>query len=99
MAVLKLIARHDRHNEFPTKDAPDIATLLRYYSEAGNDERLYGQYADLTQAADFDLEMAGARMPGRDMAAIMTAQTKETVLEILNLYTNQCTGQQILGHI
>jgi len=88
MAVLKLIAWYDRHNEFPTKDAPDIATLLRYYSEAGNDERLYGQHADLTQAADFDFEMASARMLGRDMAAIMTAQTKETVLEILDRHTN-----------
>jgi predicted nucleotidyltransferase len=88
MAVLKLIAWQERHNEFPTKDAPDIAPLLRYYSEAGNDERLYGQHADLIQAADFDFEMAGARMLGRDMAAIMTAQTKETVLKILDVHTN-----------
>jgi len=88
MAVLKLIAWHDRHNEFPTKDASDIASLLRQYPEAGNYERLYGEHADLIQAADFDFEMAGARMLGRDMAAIMTAQTKEAVLEILDLYTN-----------
>jgi len=35
LAVLKFIAWRDRHNEFPTKDAIDIATLLKYYSQAG----------------------------------------------------------------
>ncbi len=57
MAVLKLIAWRDRHNEFPTKDAVDIATLLKYYSEAGNDERMFEQHADLMETADFDFEM------------------------------------------
>ncbi len=42
----------------------------------------------MIQAADFDFEMAGARMLGRDMAAIMTTRTRETVLEILDLHTN-----------
>jgi len=88
MAVLKLIAWRDRHNEFPTKDAVDIATLLKYYSEAGNDERMFEQHADLMETADFDFEMAGARMLGRDMAKIMRPQTKKAVLEILDLYTD-----------
>ncbi len=88
MAVLKLIAWRDRHNEFPTKDAVDIATLLKYYSEAGNDERMFEQHADLMETADFDFEMAGARMLGRDMAKIMSPQTKKAVLEILDLYTD-----------
>lgn len=88
MIVLKLIAWHDRHHEYPTKDASDIAVLLRYYPEAGNYERLYGEHADLIRNTDFDFESAGARMLGRDMTAIMTAQTRESVLEILDLYTN-----------
>ncbi|MFW6011371.1 MAG: hypothetical protein ACOC8Q_02565 [Desulfosalsimonas sp.] len=74
----------------------DIATLLRYYPEAGNHERLYGKHADLIQAADFDFEMAGARMLGRDMAAIMTAQTRETVLKILEVHTNPDGDDRLL---
>ncbi len=75
-------------NEFPTKDAVDIATLLKYYLDAGNDERMFEQHADLMESADFDFEMAGARMMGRDMAKIMSLQTKTTVLEILDRYTD-----------
>jgi predicted nucleotidyltransferase len=86
MVVLKLIAWRDRHDEFPTKDAIDIATLLKYYPEAGNDERMFEQHADLMETAEFDFEMSGARMLGRDMAKIMSWQTKKTVLEILDLY-------------
>ncbi|MFZ2632284.1 MAG: hypothetical protein WA017_17465 [Desulfosalsimonadaceae bacterium] len=88
MAVLKLIAWRERHSEFPTKDAVDIATLLKYYPEAGNDERMFAQHADLMETADFDFEMAGARMLGRDMAKIMCSQTKKAVLEILEFHTD-----------
>jgi len=86
LAVLKLIAWRDRHNEFPTKDAVDIATLLKYYLDADNDERMFEQHADLIEIADFDFEMAGARLLGRDMAKIMSPQTTKAVLEILDLH-------------
>ncbi len=88
LAVLKFIAWRDRHNEFPTKDAVDIATLLKYYFQAGNDERLFEQHADLMQAVDFDLETAGAKLLGRDMMKIMSPQTLKAVLEILDQYTD-----------
>ena len=88
MAVLKLIAWRDRHNEFPKKDAVDIAILLKYYADAGNDERLFDQHADLIAIADFDFELAGARMLGRDMAEMMSSQTKKAVLEILKCHAN-----------
>lgn len=87
MAVLKLIAWHDRHNEFPTKDAIDIAVLLKKYLNAGNDKRMFDHHADLVETADFDFEMAGARLLGRDMAQIMSLQTKDAVLEILQAHT------------
>ncbi len=87
LAVLKLIAWYDRHNEFPTKDAVDIATLLKNYPAAGNDERMFEQHVDLIEASDFDFEMAGARLLGRDMAKIMSPQTKDAVLKILKTNT------------
>jgi predicted nucleotidyltransferase len=88
MAVLKLIAWHERHYQFPTKDAADIATLLKYYSQAGNEDRLFDSHSDLMEAEDFDFEFAGARLLGRDMAEIMSSKTKKTVLDILTKNTD-----------
>jgi predicted nucleotidyltransferase len=88
MAVLKLIAWRDRHHEFPEKDAVDIATLLKYYPDAGNEERMFSEHADLMAAAEFDFETAGARLLGRDMAKIMSPQTRKMILEILTVFTD-----------
>jgi len=88
MAVLKLFAWNDRHNEFPTKDAVDIATLLKYYSQAGNEERLFNSHSDLMETDDFDFEYAGARLIGRDMAEMMSSKTKKAVLDILTNNTD-----------
>ena len=99
LAVLKFIAWRDRHNEFPTKDAVDIATLLKYYLDAGNDERMFEQHADLMEVTDFDFEMAGARLLGRDMAKIMSPQTKKTVLEILDLHMDPDGNDRLIQAI
>ena len=99
MAVLKIIAWRDRHNEFPTKDAVDIATLLKYYSDAGNDERLFDEHSDLVEIENFEFELSGARMLGRDMAKIMSPQTKEMVLDILALHTDPDKNDSLINAI
>ncbi len=83
MAVLKIVAWDDRHNEFPTKDAEDLVLLLRHYAEAGNIERLYEDHPDFVTDAGGDQELAGARLLGCDMAAIMSKKTQQTVQKIL----------------
>jgi predicted nucleotidyltransferase len=84
LAMLKLIAWRDRHHEAPLKDAADLALLLTRYVDAGNQERLYEHHPDLLEAEHFDLQAAGARMLGRDMALIMSKRTTQAVLETLN---------------
>jgi predicted nucleotidyltransferase len=83
MAVLKIVAWDDRHTEFPTKDADDLALILRSYAEAGNSERLYAEHSDFVIDVVGDLELAGARLLGFDMAAIMSLSTKKVVQKIL----------------
>lgn len=83
LAVLKIIAWNDRHNIHPTRDAEDFALLLQYYAHAGNEERLYESDSDVMEAVDFDMDLAGARLLGRDMAAIMSQKTRKAVLDIL----------------
>lgn len=96
MAVLKLIVWNDRHHQFPTKDAADIATLLKYYSQAGNEDRLFNSHSDFMEADNFDFEFAGARLLGHDMAAIMGSKTKKAVLDILTNNTDPDNNDSLI---
>ncbi len=69
LAVLKLIAWHDRHRETP-KDATDFLLIARHYADAGNLDRLYETESHLLQATNFDPELAGAMLLGKDAAAV-----------------------------
>ena len=83
LAVLKLIAWSNRGREVPTKDISDFSLILRKYAQAGNEERLFDELQDLLAQEGFDLELAGARLLGREMAVVMSSQTKDVVLGIL----------------
>lgn len=82
LAILKLIAWRDRHPETP-KDASDFLLIARHYTDAGNFDRLYETESALLQAVDFDPELAGAMLLGKDAAASCSANTKQIVMGIL----------------
>ena len=88
-----------KNNEFPIKDSVDIATLLKYYSDAGNDERMFDEHSDLVEIENFEFELSGARMLGRDMAKIMSPQTKGMVLDILALHTDPDKNDSLINAI
>jgi predicted nucleotidyltransferase len=83
LAVLKLFAWNDRGLE-DSRDARDFATLLRSYSEAGNEDRLYGDEISLLQAVGYDIDRAGARLLGKDAARIIAPPTRSQVMALLN---------------
>jgi predicted nucleotidyltransferase len=83
LAILKFFAWEDRHNALPTKDAEDLALILYNYANAGNIDRLYENHPEFVTDVNGDRELAGARLLGLDMAAIMSEKTKKTVREIL----------------
>ena len=83
LVLLKLFAWTDRSLTV-TKDALDIATVMRTYHEAGNEDRLYGQELRILQAAEFDLEAASPHLLGKDIRNIATPETLNQVLAILN---------------
>ncbi|MCF8197203.1 MAG: nucleotidyl transferase AbiEii/AbiGii toxin family protein [Sulfuritalea sp.] len=76
IAILKLFAWADRGQENP-KDAFDLVSLLRSYSDAGNASRIYEEASALAalEAAGYDLELAGAWLLGKDAAVMVSAQT------------------------
>jgi len=91
LVLLKLIAWNDRKPV--NKDAIDLGLLIRSYLQIGNDKRrndkrLFEEHADLLDVNDFDFELAGAHLLGRDLARICSDKTHKLVLDILRRELN-----------
>jgi predicted nucleotidyltransferase len=95
LAILKLLAWVDRRGD-TTKDADDLVTLLRWYHEAGNEDRLYGEFIDLVESLRYDLDLAGPRILGIDAARIIDRATRDQVLAVLD---NQVELGNLLRHM
>jgi predicted nucleotidyltransferase len=81
LVLLKLLAWNDRKPE--TKDAIDLGYLVRDYLDFGNMERLINEHEDLVQVDEFDYQVAGARLLGRDLAQTCDRETRELLVQIL----------------
>lgn len=69
IAILKLIAWSDRGAVNP-KDAHDLYQIMTQYAAAGNTDRLYDVELALLEAADYDPDIAGACLLGKDVARL-----------------------------
>lgn len=87
LTLLKLVAWVDRGRE-SNKDAADYR-LLTSYADAGNTDRLYDTEFDLLEAAEFDMQWAGAKLLGRDVAAICDAKSLNQVRSVLARESNR----------
>jgi predicted nucleotidyltransferase len=96
LALLKLIAWSERGSAVNRKDARDLSLLLTTYLQAGNEERLYGEHAALLDEADFDLEAAGARILGRDLAGIAGHEICVRLEKILDRGMDRAHGEPLL---
>jgi len=88
LTLLKLAAWMDRGRE-SNKDAADLYRLLTSYADAGNTDRLYEAELDLLEAAEFDMQLAGAELLGRDVAAICDAQILNQVQSVMAVESNR----------
>jgi predicted nucleotidyltransferase len=82
LTVLKLAAWADRGRE-NNKDAADLYRLLTAYADAGNIDRIYDHELDLLEAAEYNMELAGAELLGRDVANIGSSHTMDQVRSLL----------------
>jgi predicted nucleotidyltransferase len=87
LMVLKIIAWKERYPQ-AKKDASDIAFLLRNFIQAGNEDLLWEEHSDL-MLDDYDSRKAGARMLGREMAKILSPNSKQLIRKILNTETGE----------
>ena len=78
----------DRGRE-SNKDAADLYRLLTSYADAGNVDRLYETELDLLEAAEFDMQLAGSELLGRDVAAICDDQILNQVQSVLAVESNR----------
>ncbi len=83
LALLKVTAWQDRKLTYPGRDAPDLLLYLRSYMDCGNMDRAAREHGDLFDADDYDHEVAGAQLLGRDIARLLDAHAIRRVLEIL----------------
>jgi predicted nucleotidyltransferase len=85
LVILKLVAIYDRTEERVKKDSDDIEFIMTNYLDAGNRIRLVsGQDKDLAQGQLLDIEVASARLLGRDMARMSSLLTRERIADILH---------------
>jgi len=82
LAILKLVAWTDR-GAGDSRDAIDLATLLREYGAAGNEDRLYGAEISVLEAVGYDFDLAGARLLGVDAGRIAASSTQKHILTLL----------------
>ena len=82
LAILKLFAWVDRGAQNP-KDARDLLLLFRQYANAGNQNRLYQEAVDILEVVNYDVDLAGPRLLGRDVRAIAAAATLAQIIKLL----------------
>jgi len=87
LVALKLIAWKDR-GVSQNKDARDIATIMKSYGKIqANIDRLYTDEIEILESEEFDTDLAGARLLGKDMAKLSGPGLLRTIKEILSKET------------
>ncbi len=81
LVLMKLISWKDGYPS-RSRDALDILYIIKNYIEAGNMDRLQSEHADLI-TDQFDFELTGATLLGRDISKISRPATLEYLINML----------------
>jgi len=88
LAILKLFAWKDNYPNRP-KDAEDLLFIMKNYEMAGIFEELYESELSLLESEDFDNQVAGIVLLGKEMSKICTNQTFKYLRKIINEETSE----------
>jgi len=91
LTALKILAWKDRGKSNP-KDATDVRIILDHYVAAGNRERLYDQHIDAVESVDYDEDLAGALLLGRDIKESIGDATRMQLTDILESETDELSN-------
>jgi len=97
MIYLKMFSVHDRPCVRRKKDTADIQFVLKYYLDVVGRERLRsdGRDRDVMALVQGDLELAVARVAGRDIGIVLSGKSAEVLTEILRIETDSQTYKPV----
>jgi predicted nucleotidyltransferase len=98
LAIMKLVS-WDEAYPARAKDAEDFYLIAVSYVDLGNQERVYEDASGFTRGEDFDRQMAGARLLGRDMRGLANDDTFRILDEILRRESDQNGEWKLLTDI
>jgi predicted nucleotidyltransferase len=81
LAVLKIFAYSDRSRD---DDLRDFYFILDNYDKGGNEERIFDELTNLLSVGDLDYELAKAFLLGIDVRRLISDQTHEGLLSIID---------------
>ena len=93
---MKIISWQTGNPDRKQKDAYDLEFLAKYYSEAGNEDRMYNEYPEVLEKYEFDNHLAGAYLLGLDISKISKRGTLKFVHEIINRETIDKYGFELI---
>lgn len=96
LAMLKITAWRDRKFTYPGRDAGDLMLYLRHYLDCDNFDHAAQHYPDLFEAPDYEHEVTGARLLGRDMRQLLDQAATQRLLGILQPEADP-QGQRLLA--
>ena len=88
LAILKLFAWRDNYPN-RSKDAEDLLFIMKNYEMAGISEELYGSELQLLESEDFDNQIAGIVLLGKEMGKICTNKTFKYLRKIIDEETSE----------
>ncbi len=97
IVITKLISWSDMYAE-RKRDALDIHVIMTRYIDAGGLERISSAAKDLIKVEEeVDIELAGARLLGRDIAHIASPRTLKVLMKILKREMSDGEGSRLLA--
>lgn len=99
LALLKIVCWQDRHYAFPRKDAHDLHLILQNYLRAGNEQRLWDEFRHWTDDDAFQYELAGARMLGLDVGALLDDGGIDRVAAVLTAQVDSANPGPLPGEM
>lgn len=99
LALLKLVAWHERHHGQPKKDAADLAYVLRHFRAILTEETLFNEHFPEVEAAGYDVDLAACRVLGQKMARLTEPDTGTFVRKVLEEQLQQGTDSTLVREV
>ncbi len=99
LVLLKLVAWEERHPAYPRKDAADIAYVLQHFGTLLTEEVLFDEYFDAVMEAEYDIDLAAARVLGRRLSEVVADDTRDWLSRLLTRELRASTDSALVREV